>query len=509
MSDRGLLRLPDGLEPYPSEPSDEALAESLGLPLDQLLRFDMNTLGGGPLPAVASALATYDARRIVEYGDQAYRRLRAAIQAATAAPAHRIIPGAGGDELIRLVTGLVVVPGDAVTIPTPTFGMFAVEARLAGGQVVEVPRQDPGQQQDVRAIRAAAEDSGSRLVWLCSPNNPTGDAYAIEAVARLAEGLDAVVVVDTVYQELAEVSAGADPEALSLLPSQERLPNLVILRSLAKAYGLAGARVGYLVVPDALAARFEAARLPLAIGGPSEAAALGALSDPARRSRPPGRDRRPARTPRRRARGGWLARSCRRRPTSCSCGRRTRRPRRRPCCGEAWRSANTQAVRCSAGCASPRDRPPKTIACWQRSASTADAADRRSLGRGHLEWAEAGGLELAANLVRVAHHQHQVVVGPEQVARRRRGRHRPRHLPDASGRSATSRRAARRPPAARWPWPRRRLSRSAAGRRRPGSRGSPAARSRPELRRGRGSGCSTVSRSGIGGDLGLDRGAPR
>ena len=289
MSDRparGLLRLPDGLEPYPSEPSDEALAESLGLSLDQLLRFDMNTLGGGPLPAVASALATYDARRIVEYGDQAYRRLRAAIQAATGAPAHRIIPGAGGDELIRLVTGLVVAPGDAVTIPTPTFGMFAVEARLAGGQVVEVPRHDPGQQQDVRAIRAATEDSGSRLVWLCSPNNPTGDAYAIEAIARLAEGLDAVVVVDTVYQELAEVSAGAEPEALSLLPSQERLPNLVILRSLAKAYGLAGARVGYLVVPDALAARFEAARLPLAIGGPSEAAALGALSDlPAARAR--------------------------------------------------------------------------------------------------------------------------------------------------------------------------------------------------------------------------------
>jgi histidinol-phosphate aminotransferase len=275
----GLLRLTDGVEPYPAEPSDEALAATLGIAPHRLVRFDMNTLGGGPLPAVARALADYDARRIVEYGDQSYAALREAIQAATGAPPHRIIPGAGADELIRLVTGLVVGDGDAVTIPTPTFAMFAVEARLAGGRVVEVPRRRPGEQQDVDLIRTAAAESGSRLVWLCSPNNPTGDAYSPDAVARLADGLDAVVVVDTVYQELAEVGAGAEPEAWSLLPLQERLPNLVILRSLAKAYGLAGARVGYLVVPHGLATRFEAARLPLAIGGPSEAAALGALSD--------------------------------------------------------------------------------------------------------------------------------------------------------------------------------------------------------------------------------------
>ena len=284
--DRGLLRLADGVEPYPAEPSDEALAESLGLPLDVLIRFDMNTLGGGPLPAVVRALAEYDPRRVVEYGDQAYRRLRAAISAATGAPPHRIIPGAGADELIRLVTGMVLGEGDRVTVPTPTFAMFAVEARLAGARVVEVPRHDPWQQQDVAAIRAAAVDSGSRLIWLCSPNNPTGDAYSPDAIERLADGLDAVVAIDAVYQELAEVSAGAAPESWSLLDVQERLPNVVILRSLAKAYGLAGARVGYLVVPEDMAARFEAARLPLAIGGPSEAAALGALSDrPAARAR--------------------------------------------------------------------------------------------------------------------------------------------------------------------------------------------------------------------------------
>jgi histidinol-phosphate aminotransferase len=262
------------------------MAESLGIPLEALVRFDMNTLGGGPLPAVVEALAAYDPARVVEYGDQAYRRLRAALQAATGAPAHRIIPGAGADELIRLVTTMTVGQDDAVVIPTPTFAMFAVEARLAGARVVELPRREPHERQPVEAIRGKAEATEARLVWLCSPNNPTGDMYEPDEIARLVDGLPAVVVVDAVYQEIAEVGSGEPPEGLSLLPLQEHLPNLVILRSLAKAYGLAGARVGYLLVADALAARFEAARLPLAIGGPSEAAAIGALSDlPAARSR--------------------------------------------------------------------------------------------------------------------------------------------------------------------------------------------------------------------------------
>jgi len=281
-----LLRLRDAVEPYPAEPSDEQLAEELGLPTEQVMRFDMNTLGGGPLPAVVEAMRTYDPARLVEYGDQAYRRLRGAIEAATGSPAHRVIPGAGADELIRLVTTMTVGTGDSVVIATPTFAMFSVEARLAGAGVVEVPRDDPGERQPAERIREAAERTGARLVWLCSPNNPTGDAYAADDIAVLASELPALVVVDTVYQEIAEVSRGLPPEGASLLHLQDRFPNLLILRSLAKAYGLAGARVGYLVVPDGLAARFEASRLPLAIGGASEAAAIAALSDaPAARAR--------------------------------------------------------------------------------------------------------------------------------------------------------------------------------------------------------------------------------
>lgn len=274
-----LLRLARAVDPYPAEPSDEEVAASLGLPVEALVRFDMNTLGGGPLPGVIRALRDYDPARVVEYGDQAYRALRGAISRATGAPPHRIVPGAGADELIRLATTMVVGLGDVVVVPTPTFPMFAVEARLAGAEVVELPRADPGQRQPVGELRRLAEQHGARLVWICSPNNPTADAYEHEEIAELAEGLPAIVVVDAVYQAFAEASAGEAPETRSLLPLQEWLPNLLILRSLAKSHGLAGARIGYLVVPEELAARFDAARLPLAIGGPSEAAALAALDD--------------------------------------------------------------------------------------------------------------------------------------------------------------------------------------------------------------------------------------
>ncbi len=274
-----LLRLPGAIDPYPAEPSDADLAAQLGLPPEAIVRFDMNTLGGGPLPGVVHALRRYDAAALVEYGDQAYRALRQALAEATGAPGHRIIPGAGADELIRLATTMVVGGGDVVVVPVPTFPMFAVEARLAGATVVEVPRRDPGERQDVADIRRLAEERGARLVWLCSPNNPTADAHEPDEIAAVADGLSAIVVVDAVYQEFAEASAGEPPEGRSLLPLQERLPNLLILRSLAKSHGLAGARVGYLTVPEVLADRFEAARLPLAIGGPSEAVALAALAD--------------------------------------------------------------------------------------------------------------------------------------------------------------------------------------------------------------------------------------
>ncbi|MGZ8476245.1 MAG: histidinol dehydrogenase, partial [Candidatus Limnocylindria bacterium] len=236
-----LLRRPGPVQAYPAEASDEELADRAGLPVAQVVRFDMNTVPGS---------------QWAEYGDLAYRRLRHALAELSGAPPERIVPGAGADELIRLVTTQAVGPGDAVVVPIPTFPMFAVEARLVGARVIEVPRDRPDRRQTVDQLRTAAEESASRLVWLCSPNNPTGDAYTTAEIRELATGLSALVVVDEVYLEFAEETLGAPPNSLSAQTLQDELPNVLVLRSLSKAYGLAGARVGYLVVPAGLAARF-------------------------------------------------------------------------------------------------------------------------------------------------------------------------------------------------------------------------------------------------------------
>ncbi len=100
-------------------------------------------------------------------------------------------------------------------------------------------------------------------------------------------GLPTLVCVDEVYLEFGEDSTGVAPGSTSAVNLQEDHPNVLVLRSLAKSHGLAGARVGYLVVPDGLAERMDAVRLPLSIGAPSEALALAALSadDEARRRR--------------------------------------------------------------------------------------------------------------------------------------------------------------------------------------------------------------------------------
>ena len=272
-----LLRRPEPVAPYPAEPSDEVLAAAAAIDVTEVVRADMNTLGGGALPAVAGALTAFDDRRAAEYGDLAYERLRAALSAKLGVAPSRIVPGVGADELIRLVTTAAVGAGDAVVIPTPTFAMFAVEAQLAGARPVAVPRGDPACRQPVETIRSAAEAEGARLVWLCSPNNPTGDRYEPDEIRALADGLPALVCVDEVYLEFGEDSIGAAAESTSAVALQADLPNLLVLRSLAKSHGLAGARVGYLVVPEGLAERFDAIRLPLSIGSPSEALALAAL----------------------------------------------------------------------------------------------------------------------------------------------------------------------------------------------------------------------------------------
>ena len=173
----------------------------------------------------------------------------------------------GSDDAIDLLVRAFCRAGkDAVLVCPPTFGMYAVAARLQGARVVEVPL-NRGFGVDAPGVLSAAAE-GVKLVFLCSPNNPTGSRVPAEAVARICRALDgrSVVVADEAYAEFAR--------GPGLVEQLADLPNLVLLRTLSKAWGLAGARVGALLADPALVLRLRALAPPYPLPSLATEAAL-------------------------------------------------------------------------------------------------------------------------------------------------------------------------------------------------------------------------------------------
>jgi len=173
----------------------------------------------------------------------------------------------GSDDAIDLLVRAFCTAGqDAVLVTPPTFGMYAVAARLQGADVVAVPlRRDFSL--DTSAVLAAAQDQ-VKLVFLCSPNNPTGSLVSPRAVDTLCRELQgrAVVVVDEAYVEFSRHPGFTD--------RLERYPNLVLLRTLSKAWGLAGARVGTVLAEPELVAVLRALAPPYPLPSLATEAAL-------------------------------------------------------------------------------------------------------------------------------------------------------------------------------------------------------------------------------------------
>ena len=187
----------------------------------------------------------------------------------------QLLVGRGSDEAIDLLVRVLCTPGrDAVLTTPPVFGMYAVSARLQGAPLVEVPLVDgqDGFDVDLEAVALAAERDAAKLVFLCSPANPTGGVVPLEGIAALATRLQgrALVVVDEAYGEFADQAS-----AITLLPAH---PNLAVLRTLSKAHALAAARIGVLVADPALVRVLRACQAPYPVPTPCAELALAGLS---------------------------------------------------------------------------------------------------------------------------------------------------------------------------------------------------------------------------------------
>ena len=226
------------LEEYaPIEPF-EVLSARLGIPVERIVKLDANENPYGPLPEAVEALARYPHFHV--YPDPRQSMLRDALGAFIGVPAAHVLPGQGADELLDSLCRLFLAPGDTVVNAPPTFGMYGFDARLAGARVVDIPRGEDFTL-DVEAIAAAAETLRAKLLFLASPNNPSGGWLDDDALGRLL-ALPIMVVLDEAYVEFADHASRA-PRALDH-------DNLVVLRTFSKAAGIAGLRLGYGIFPE-------------------------------------------------------------------------------------------------------------------------------------------------------------------------------------------------------------------------------------------------------------------
>ena len=191
----------------------------------------------------------------------------------------QLLVGRGSDEAIDLLVRALCRPGaDAVLTTPPTFGMYAVCARLHGSRLVEVPLLDgaDGFECDFEAVARAAVDPAVKLVFLCSPGNPCGNVLALDEIETLARRLrqHALVVVDEAYLEYA-----GRPSATTLLGRQR---NIAVLRTLSKAHALAGTRIGCVVADAEVIAMLRRCQAPYPLPGPCVDMATRALESTAR-----------------------------------------------------------------------------------------------------------------------------------------------------------------------------------------------------------------------------------
>lgn len=265
---------------YTWEATNEEVAARYGVPIDDIVRFDLNTAATPPDLAQRVMAAGRFHTSLSEYPPADYRRLVEAAAARYGVGTDELVVGAGADEILDVIAKTFLVEGSRAVIPIPTYAMFRVLTEQRGALAVLVPRLGPGEGYaiDIPAVREAGRDAA--LIWLCSPNNPTAQPEpdgAIETLLGLLAadaGTDGrplpIVVIDEAYAEFV---------GRSLAELRFDHPNLIIIRTASKAYALAGLRVGFAIARPELVARMNPIRPPGSVSTVSVTIVTEALLD--------------------------------------------------------------------------------------------------------------------------------------------------------------------------------------------------------------------------------------
>ena len=223
----------------------------------------------GAPPHAIEALRTLDTSALNLYPTVGGGALTNALAAYIGVRAVEVAAGCGSDDLIDAVLRAVAEPGALLAHPTPSFSMVPIFARLNGLEPVAVPLL-PNGAVDAEGLIA----TGARIIYVCSPNNPTGTVTPPDVVRRILQESESIVLLDGAY---AEFAPGME-DFLRIAPSFDRL---LVLRTFSKAWGLAGLRVGYAVGSAALVGAVRKSTGPYKVNAIAERAAVVALANDA------------------------------------------------------------------------------------------------------------------------------------------------------------------------------------------------------------------------------------
>ncbi len=203
------------------------------------------------------------------YPDPHQQALKAKISLQKSIPAENIFLGNGSDEIIDLLIRIFCEPGkDKIMALTPTYGMYSVSAAVNDVTLIEIPL-DKQFQPDITSITPVLEDANCKIIFLCSPNNPTGNCLEPDSIRYILSRFKGIVVIDEAY-----IDFTTQPSWSKQLAAY---PNLVVMQTFSKAWGLAAARVGLGFGSAGIIQLLNKVKPPYNISGPNQEAVLQAL----------------------------------------------------------------------------------------------------------------------------------------------------------------------------------------------------------------------------------------
>ena len=256
----------DRMAEYIPGESQEAFSARTGIPIEQLIKLNSNESPYGPAPEVIQALGKYS--NYNNYPDTESSALRQALAEYVGVASHQIVVSHGSNELINLLWHIFLSVGDNIICCPPTFSLYTFITTFCGAYVVEVPRT-PDYEVDVDAVIQALTPE-TKLIVLCSPNNPTGNPVSEQDILTLLD-TGRIVMVDEAYVEFADHPKGF----AHLVP---RYRNLVVMRTFSKWAGLAGLRIGYGVFPEWIVSYLRRAQCPFEVNLAGHIAAIETLN---------------------------------------------------------------------------------------------------------------------------------------------------------------------------------------------------------------------------------------